>query len=247
MPSLEKPETELMPVPQLPTPMTLLEVAVKRGSDIDTIERLVKLQIEMQQQEAKVLYGQAMTRAQSAMTRISVDATNPQTHSRYASYAQLDRALRPIYSRGGFSLSFDTDESPLPEHIRILCYVTHEAGYTKTHHIDMPADGKGAKGGDVMTKTHATGSAATYGMRYLLKMIFNVAVGEDDNDGNTMRVGEAELLEQLDFIANCETLDDLQKVFKGAYKWAAEAKDRDAMTQIVRQKDARKKVINESL
>lgn len=48
----------------------------------------------------------------------------------------------------------------------------------------MPADGKGAKGGDVMTRTHATGAAATYGMRYLLKMIFNVAIGEDDNDGN---------------------------------------------------------------
>ena len=34
-----------------------------------------------------------------------------------------------------------------------------------------------------MTKTHATGSAMTYGQRYLLKMIFNIAVGEDD-DGN---------------------------------------------------------------
>jgi hypothetical protein len=29
-----------------------------------------------------------------------------------------------------------------------------------------------------MTKTHATGSAITYGMRYLLKMIFNLAVGD---------------------------------------------------------------------
>jgi hypothetical protein len=48
----------------------------------------------------------------------------------------------------------------------------------------MPADGKGAKGGDVMTKTHATGAAMSYGMRYLLKMIFNVAIGEDDKDGN---------------------------------------------------------------
>ena len=51
----------------------------------------------------------------------------------------------------------------------------------------MPADGKGAKGGDVMTKTHATGAAVSYGMRYLLKMIFNVAVGEDDTDGNGPR------------------------------------------------------------
>ena len=34
-----------------------------------------------------------------------------------------------------------------------------------------------------MTKTHATGSAFTYGQRYLLKMIFNVATGELDDDG----------------------------------------------------------------
>jgi hypothetical protein len=63
--------------------------------------------------------------------------------------------------------------------------VTHRDGYAREYHIDMPADGKGAKGGDVMTKTHAVGSAVSYGMRYLLKMIFNVAVGEDDDDGNT--------------------------------------------------------------
>jgi hypothetical protein len=44
------------------------------------------------------------------------------------------------------------------------------------HRIDMPADGKGAKGGDVMTKTHAMGAAASYGQRYLLKLIFNIAV-----------------------------------------------------------------------
>ena len=60
----------------------------------------------------------------------------------------------------------------------------HEGGGERTYHIDMPADGKGAKGGDVMTKTHAMGSAVQYGMRYLLKMIFNIAIGDDDDDGN---------------------------------------------------------------
>ena len=68
--------------------------------------------------------------------------------------------------------------------MRVLCYVSHSAGHTRTYQCDMPADGKGAKGNDVMTKTHAAGSAASYGMRYLLKMIFNIAIGEDDTDGN---------------------------------------------------------------
>ena len=47
----------------------------------------------------------------------------------------------------------------------------------------MPIDTKGARGGDVMTRTHATGSALTYGKRYLLIAMFNLAIEEDD-DGN---------------------------------------------------------------
>lgn len=34
-----------------------------------------------------------------------------------------------------------------------------------------------------MTKTHAMGSGVSYGMRYLLRMIFNLAIDQDD-DGN---------------------------------------------------------------
>jgi hypothetical protein len=59
----------------------------------------------------------------------------------------------------------------------------------------MPVDGKGARGGDVMTKTHAMGSGISYGMRYLLRMIFNLAIDQDD-DGNAagglIRPGRAE-------------------------------------------------------
>jgi hypothetical protein len=70
----------------------------------------------------------------------------------------------------------------------VICNVSHRAGHSERYQIDMASDGKGAKGGDVMTKTHATGSAMTYGMRYLLKMIFNVAVGDDD-DGVAANAG----------------------------------------------------------
>src|SRR6185369_5301511 len=67
--------------------------------------------------------------------------------------------------------------------IRVVAYVSR-GGYTRLYRIDMPADGKGAKGGDVMTKTHAAGAAMSYASRYLLKAIFNVSVGEEDSDGN---------------------------------------------------------------
>jgi len=131
-----------------------------------------------------------MSAAQQKMRPISADAENPQTRSRYASYAQLDRALRPIYTEHGFGVSYDTGDAPREDCVRVLAYVTHEGGHARTYRVDMPADGKGAKGGDVMTKTHATGAAMSYGMRYLLKMIWNVAVGEDDKDGNVIRPRE---------------------------------------------------------
>src|SRR5262249_2919405 len=92
--------------------------------------------------------------------------------------------LRPIWSKHGFALSFNTDPANVPpEYVRVMCDVSHRGGHTRHYQIDIPADGKGAKGGDVMTKTHAMGSGVSYGMRYLLKMIFNVAVGEGDDDG----------------------------------------------------------------
>lgn len=166
----------------------LLEViarAVRDPSvDIDKMERLFQLQERVQARASEDAFNIAMAAAQADMRPVSADADNPQTKSRYASYAQLDRALRPIYTANGFALSFDEGDSPKPEHVRVLCYVSHVGGHTRTYHRDMPADGKGAKGGDVMTKTHAAGAAGSYGARYLLKGIFNVAVGEDDNDGN---------------------------------------------------------------
>ena len=161
-------------------------VAMAANPDVDVakLERLMQMHERAQARIAEESFNAAMSTAQKAMRPIAADATNPSTRSKYASYAALDSALRPLYTDNGFGLSFDTGDSPLPEHIRVVCFVTQLAGHSRTYHIDMPADGKGAKGGDVMTKTHAVGSAVTYGMRYLLKMIFNVAVGEDDDDGN---------------------------------------------------------------
>lgn len=153
--------------------------------DIDKMERLLAMQERVINREAEQAFNVAMNAAQAEMRPIAANASNPQTRSRYATFDKLDGAMRPIYTSHGFSLSFDEGDSPKPEHVRVLCYVSHIAGHTRTYHRDMPADGKGAKGGDVMTKTHAAGAAGSYGARYLLKGIFNISVGEEDKDGNT--------------------------------------------------------------
>lgn len=176
----------LAPVTDSTAMMTMIShAAADPQVDVSKMERLWEMKKDFDALEAEKAFNIAMAKAQSEMGIVGADAANPQTHSKYASYAKLDRALRPIYSKRGFSLSFDTGETPVADSVRVLCYVSHKAGHTRTYHADIDASGKGAKGGDVMTKTHASGSAMSYGMRYLLKMIFNVAVGEYDDDGNS--------------------------------------------------------------
>lgn len=225
------------------TPMSLIQSAIMQGASIDTIERLTKLQREMIDYQAKVEFNEALHRCQQKMRPIGADATNPQTKSKYASYKKLDSALRPIYTDEGFSLSFNTVDSPINEHVRVVCDVSC-GGHTKTYQIDMPADGKGAKGGDVMTKTHAMGAGVAYGMRYLLKMIFNVAVGEEDNDGNgAVLMPEPEFLEHLEFIKSAATEHELIEVFGQAWKHGNKLADVVALAEFKKARDERKQAI----
>lgn len=158
-----------------------------RDPDItpDRLERFMALWERTEAKKAEMAFNRALAAAQKGMRPVAADSRNKSTNSDYASYEALDRALRPIYTSHGLAVSFPgTEDSPLPEHVRVICKVTHDDGHVEKYHVDMPADGKGAKGGDAMTKTHAVGSALSYGQRYLLKGIFNVAIGEDDDDGN---------------------------------------------------------------
>lgn len=182
---VDKRESHALVTADDPQALTMFErLASDPNTSVEKIERLMALWERVEARKSEGLFNAAMSGAQNEMRPIAADASNPQTRSRYASYAALDRALRPIYTNHGFALSFNTGDAPITDYVRVLCDVTHLGGHVRTYHVDMPADGKGAKGGDVMTKTHAVGSALSYGMRYLLKMIFNVAVGEDDDDGN---------------------------------------------------------------
>jgi hypothetical protein len=148
---------------------------------IERVEKAMALIERQKATEAKAAWTIAMAQAQQEMTAISRDSSNPQTKSRYASLAALDGAIRPIYSKHGLAPTFDTKPSLMGETwIKIICEVSHVGGHAKEYTLDMPADGKGAKGGDVMTRTHATMSAVTYGRRGLLKMVFNLAETDDD-------------------------------------------------------------------
>lgn len=177
--------------------------------DVGKMRELLAMRKEIAMEEAKQAFNVAMTQAQTEMRPVEADANNSQTRSKYATYHALDKVLRPIYTRHGFALSFNTTDGASENYVRVVCHVSR-GSYERTYQIDMPADGKGAKGGDVMTKTHATGSAVTYGMRYLLKMIFNIVIGDDDGNAAGSETITAEQVEWLQSLI-VEVGADIQK------------------------------------
>lgn len=168
-------------------PMSLIDLigAVVTRPDVDVVKvrELLTMQREAEERAEKRAFNEAFNACQKEMLPIVRNAPNGQTKSKYATHDALDKDLRPIYTKHGFGVSFNTADSPLPEHVRVVCYLTH-GGAEKTYQTDIPCDGKGARGNDVMTKTHAVGSAMTYGKRYLLALAFNIALVDTDDDGN---------------------------------------------------------------
>lgn len=169
---------------QVATMISVIERAASNPDvDMDKMERLMAMQERMLDRNAEAEFADAMTRVQSKLPTIQRDADNKQTNSKYTRYETLAKAIKPIYTAEGFTMSFSEQDSPKENYVRIVGILRHRAGHKEVHHLDLPLDNAGIKGTVNKTGTHATGSTYSYGRRYLVCMVFDVATG-DDEDGN---------------------------------------------------------------
>jgi hypothetical protein len=201
------------PIAGKPTMMDLLSLALHKEAAIDVIERLAALQKDQMDREAMNAFNDAMEAAQNEISNVVPDAKNTETGGKYATFLALNRALRPVYLKHGFSLTFTGAESTKPDEVLIVCECSHKGGWTKRYMLPMPCDGKGAKGGGVMSKSHATLAATSYGRSGLLKMIFNIAIGEDDPIFTN-----SDLQTAIEEMQKAESKDRLMEVYQPAYQ-----------------------------
>ena len=156
---------------------------LEHGVSTDQLEKLLELQERHDANEAKKAFFLDMAACQSEMPMVVEDAYNDQTKSSYASYKGLAKICKPVYTRHGFSLMFYEEDCPSPEMVRMCVDVMHRLGHTVKRHADIPLDATGIKGSVNKTKPHAKGSSFSYGRGYLMRLIFNLPTGDDD-DGN---------------------------------------------------------------
>jgi hypothetical protein len=153
--------------------------------DVEKLQRILDI-IELNTLRANERgFNTSLVLAQGEMEPINADASNPQTRSKYATFSHLDQAIRPIYTKHGLAPSFNTEPSGEPNTILVVGLLGHRDGHVRRYSIPMPIDTKGAKGTEYMTRTHATGSAFSYGKRYLLIGMFNLTIDDEhDDDGS---------------------------------------------------------------
>ncbi len=152
--------------------------------DADKIEKFLDMQERVLDRNAKTEFYAAMNRVQANMPQVARDAVNDQTRSMYAKLETINKYIKPIYTQEGFSASFSQTKADTEGYIRIEGVLRHRDGHSEDHYAtEVPKDTTGIKGSVNKTEMHGTGSAFTYGRRYLTCMMFDVAVG-DDTDGN---------------------------------------------------------------
>ena len=182
---VESAQDQLPAVSEATSILQVIERAARDPNiDVDKMERLLAMHERIVARQAETAFNQAMADVQKEMPRIVRDAENESTGSRYAKLESMHRQVVPIITDHGFSLSFGNADSANPDVVRITCTVAHSGGHSRQYQCDVPLDLTGMKGTPNKTRTHAFGSSNSYGRRYLTLLIFNVALVNEDDDGN---------------------------------------------------------------
>jgi len=143
--------------------------------DVDKMTKLFDLQERVIQDQRKVAFAAAMGRLAAKMPEIGKHGESH--HGTYARLEDIDRAIRPLLSAEGFSMSFDSEA--VGKDVKVSCKLTHEAGHSETKAITLQIDNSGSK-----NPAQAVISTVSYGRRALTKMFFNLMESGEDTDGN---------------------------------------------------------------
>lgn len=204
--------------------------------DVNKLQALLDMRERWEANEARKAFVAAMNAFKANPPAIS---KNKHVHFGQTEYdhATLDHVTDTItqaLSKHGISHRWEVTQQD--GKIRVTCVLTHELGHSEGVSIEGPTDVGGSK-----NAIQAIGSAVTYLQRYTLLSATGLAAKNGDNDGADASPKLDNLDEQIEWIQNCRSLDELQRVFKTAYEAAKKVNDLNAVRKLVAAKDARKK------
>lgn len=192
----------------------LIQVISRAASDpacdIVKMEKLLDMHERMMTRDASVQFNAAMADMQAEIPSV---AERGKGHNIvYATLEDIIDVVRPIMHKYGFAISFETSNTG--EHMTVIGVLMHRAGHSMKTSMVLPADKSGSK-----NAVQAIGSSTSYGKRYVLCALLNIATRNEDDNGFaavpdvSVSVSQASELNAL--LAKCKP--GTQKGFAGIY------------------------------
>ena len=186
-------------------------VATNPEADMDKLERLLDMQERVMNRNAMQAFKASMAAMQADLPVIEKNGqikVDGKVRSTYARYEDIMRIVKPILQMHGFAVSFRTGAGDGV--VNITGVLMHRDGHREETGMPLPIDKSGSK-----NTVQAIGSSTSYGKRYVLCSLLNIATGDEDDDGQMADLGE--LTETIRNIEACETMDALAATFKAAW------------------------------
>lgn len=189
------------------TPMSVIQLAVKQGANIEQLQKLFELQVSYEKNEARKAFAVAMVAFKAEPIEIlknkhvGFDTSKGRTEYDHATLhnvcAQIIDALRK------HDLAHTWKPSTSDGKVSVTCILRHSMGHEESVTLDAKADDSGGKNG-----IQAIGSTITYLQRYSLLAATGLAVKGQDDDGNGASATGLSESQLADFAAAIDSLAD---------------------------------------
>lgn len=156
--------------------LAVIQQMVTSGNfDVSVARELLDMQKDFMRHQAIINYNNDF----SLMSKeIPVIAKSKKAHN--TSYAPLEdivKVVQPILSKYGFSVSFTTEQQGL-EAVTVNCILQHKDGHSTSTALMLPTKSVN----NSMNAMQAIGAAISYGKRYTICGILNIATAQDDDN-----------------------------------------------------------------
>jgi len=163
--------------------ISVIQQMVTSGNfDVSVARELLEMQKDFMKQQGIINYNNDF----ALMSKeIPVIARTKKTHTTfYAPLEDIVKAVQPILSKYGFSISFTTEQQGL-EAVTVNCILQHKDGHSTKTALTLPTKAVN----NSMNAMQAIGAAISYGKRYTICGILNIATAQDDdNNGFALNV-----------------------------------------------------------
>lgn len=150
-------------------------IAANPAMSPETIHKLLDANERWMKMSAEKSFNESMARLQPQLPEIK--KASKAHNSKYAKYEHIERLVRPLYTKEGFSIRYNSELVEQGE--KYTGTLMHVDGYSVTASMILPPDSSGSK-----NAIQAKGSTVSYARRYLLCMLLNIVTVDEDDDGN---------------------------------------------------------------